>query len=62
MLRPPAGTRVLAASDLEPHAALQYGPRQWGVQFHPESDREIMQLYAVRGARCWSAKGAIPTR
>jgi len=45
VLRPPAGTRVLAASDLEPHAALQYGPRQWGVQFHPEFDREIMQLY-----------------
>jgi GMP synthase (glutamine-hydrolysing) len=42
---PPRHAKILAKTSLEPHAALQFGPRQWGVQFHPEFDREIMQRY-----------------
>jgi GMP synthase (glutamine-hydrolysing) len=45
VLLPPTNARVIATTQLEPHAALQFGPRQWGVQFHPEFDREIMQRY-----------------
>jgi GMP synthase (glutamine-hydrolysing) len=45
VLRPPDGARVLGRSALETHAALRFGPRQWGVQFHPEFDREIMCSY-----------------
>jgi GMP synthase (glutamine-hydrolysing) len=45
VLRPPESAILLARTALEPHAALRFGPRQWGVQFHPEFDRDIMQRY-----------------
>lgn len=45
VLRPPPGARVLARTRLDPHSAIAYGPRQWGVQFHPEFDAEIMRGY-----------------
>jgi len=45
VLVPPSDARVIATTEIEPHAALQFGPRQWGVQYHPEFDREIMQRY-----------------
>jgi GMP synthase (glutamine-hydrolysing) len=41
----PAGTRVLARTGLEPHAALRVAERVWSVQFHPEVDAEIMHHY-----------------
>jgi GMP synthase (glutamine-hydrolysing) len=48
----PPGAQVLARSALEPHAAVRFGPRAWGVQFHPEIDAEVMGDY-VRGR--WDA-------
>jgi GMP synthase (glutamine-hydrolysing) len=45
VLKPPPGARVLARTVLDPHAAIRFGPRQWGVQFHPEFDVPIMQRY-----------------
>ena len=45
VVRPPAGAQVLGETDLEAHAALRFGPRQWGVQFHPEFDADIMRRY-----------------
>ncbi len=45
VLEVPAGTEVLASTDLEPHAALRFGPTCWGVQFHPEMDAEIIGYY-----------------
>lgn len=45
VLRPPPGARVLARTRLDPHSAIAYGPRQWGVQFHPEFDVEVMRGY-----------------
>jgi len=45
VLRPPEGAQVLAQTALDPHTVLAFGPRQWGVQFHPEFDRDIMQGY-----------------
>jgi GMP synthase (glutamine-hydrolysing) len=45
VLEPPPGARVLARTDLDPYSVLAFGPRQWGVQFHPEFDRPIMQKY-----------------
>ena len=47
VIEPPPGARVLASTDLDPHSALEFGPRQWGVQFHPEFDRPIMQGYVA---------------
>ena len=29
----------------EPYAALRFGPRAWGVQFHPEIDAQVMRHY-----------------
>lgn len=45
VLRPPRGAQVLARTALDPHAVLRYGPRQWGTQFHPEFDAEILRCY-----------------
>jgi len=45
VLLPPRDASVVATTVLEAHAALRFGPRQWGVQFHPEFDREIMARY-----------------
>ena len=45
VLRPPSDAQVLGTTDLEAHAAIRFGPRQWGVQYHPEFDRDIMQGY-----------------
>ncbi|HEY3496339.1 MAG TPA: hypothetical protein VGK73_16680, partial [Polyangiaceae bacterium] len=41
----PPGARVLARTRLEPHAAVRFLPRAWGVQFHPEFDADVMRGY-----------------
>lgn len=41
----PAGARLLARTDLEPHALVQFDEFAWGVQFHPEIDAEVMVHY-----------------
>lgn len=43
--RLPPRARVLAKTELDPHAALRFGPRAWGVQFHPEFDDQVMGEY-----------------
>jgi GMP synthase (glutamine-hydrolysing) len=41
----PDGARVLGRTEREPHAAVRFGETAWGVQFHPEFDREVMTEY-----------------
>lgn len=41
----PKQARVLATTALEPHAAVRFGERAWGVQFHPEFDEQVMGEY-----------------
>ena len=41
----PSGARILATTALEPHAAVRFGERAWGVQFHPEFDEQVMTEY-----------------
>ena len=60
VLEPPADAQVLARTEAEPHAAIRFGPRQWGVQFHPEFDREIMQLYVEARRDVLAAEGLDP--
>lgn len=43
----PRGARVLATSELDPHSALSFGERAFGVQFHPEIDAEVMADYVA---------------
>ncbi len=45
VLHLPPGARVLASSQREPHQAVRFAPRAWGVQFHPEFDGDIMAAY-----------------
>lgn len=45
VLELPPGAEVLARGDFEPHQALRFGPRAWGVQFHPEFDVAVMDGY-----------------
>jgi GMP synthase (glutamine-hydrolysing) len=41
----PGGATVLARSAVERHHAVRFGDLCWGVQFHPEIDREVMCGY-----------------
>jgi GMP synthase (glutamine-hydrolysing) len=41
----PAGAAVIGRTALDPHAAVRFGERAWGVQFHPEIDADVMAAY-----------------
>jgi len=56
----PPGARVLAATELEPYAALYFGQRAWGVQFHPEIDAEIIKHYVAARREILEAEGLDP--
>ncbi|AHF04340.1 glutamine amidotransferase [Marichromatium purpuratum 984] len=58
VLRPPPEAQVLAANDHDPHQALRLGETAWGVQFHPEFDREVTQVYVDRQIDKLGARGA----
>lgn len=45
VLELPSDARAIAQTQLDPHAAIEFGPRQWGVQFHPEFDVPITRGY-----------------
>lgn len=45
VVRLPAGAQVLAYTQREPHAFVQFGPAAWGVQFHPEMDASVIRGY-----------------
>lgn len=57
---PPADAQILGTTDIEPHAALRFGPRQWGVQYHPEFDREIMRGYVEARRDILAGEGLDP--
>jgi GMP synthase (glutamine-hydrolysing) len=45
VLTPPAGAKVLARSQHDPHQILRYTPQAFSSQFHPEFSLEIMKSY-----------------
>ncbi len=45
VLELPPGATLLASSARDPHLAFAYGTVAWGVQFHPEFDRDILVSY-----------------
>lgn len=50
VLQLPKEAIVLAGNEIDPHHAFRYGNNIWGVQFHPEFDKEIMShAYEVYG-------------
>jgi GMP synthase (glutamine-hydrolysing) len=58
VLELPDGAVVLARSAHDPHHAVRYAPRAWGLQFHPEFSVEILRGY-LRG-RPRAANGDCP--
>jgi GMP synthase (glutamine-hydrolysing) len=60
VLRTPRGARVLARTALDPHSVLRYGPRQWGTQFHPEFDAEILRGYVEARREILAGEGHDP--
>lgn len=56
----PPGARLLAETDLEPHAAFAIGDAIRGVQFHPEIDGDAMRGYIEGRAHLIEAEGGDP--
>jgi GMP synthase (glutamine-hydrolysing) len=58
--RLPPGARVLAETEREPHAAVRFAERAWGVQFHPEFDADVMRGYIEARREALRAEGIDP--
>ena len=58
----PSGATLLATSDTYPNQAFRYGENAWGIQFHAELTRLMMQRWVVRGAHRFVLPGAQPGR
>ena len=56
----PPGARILATTELDPHAAVRFGERAWGVQFHPEFDAQVMTEYVETRSQLLAAEGRDP--
>lgn len=46
----PRGAHLLASGETYPNQAFRYGDNAWGLQFHAELTRAMMQSWIVRGA------------
>ncbi|HWK53664.1 MAG TPA: glutamine amidotransferase [Hyphomicrobiales bacterium] len=57
VLQPPPGAAILAANSFELHHALRFGPRAWGVQYHPEFTAPIMDKYLELRSRNLAEEG-----
>jgi GMP synthase (glutamine-hydrolysing) len=60
--RLPPGARILGRTSRDPHAALRFAATAWGVQFHPEFDREIVGHYAHTRSEDLRREGIDPER
>ena len=58
----PRGAQLLATSALESHAALRFGERAWGVQFHPEFDEQVMAEYIQTRSALLAEEGREPEK
>jgi len=56
----PAGAELLAKGDTFPHQAMRFGPRAYGVQFHPEVTRDILCLWSTEASEHLKRPGAQP--
>ena len=54
----PSGAELLATGDTYPNQAFRYGDNAWGIQFHAELTRVMMQRWVVRGAHRFELPGA----
>ena len=56
----PPGALPLAASSLTPLQAFRMGPRAWGIQFHLETDAQVLAAMLDSGAEEMREAGADP--
>ena len=56
----PPGAQILGGTQLDACAAVRFAERVWGVQFHPEFDREIVGHYAMTRADALRDEGLDP--
>lgn len=54
----PSGADLLATGTDYPNQAFRYGPNAWGIQFHAELTRAMMQRWVVHGAHRFSMPNA----
>lgn len=54
----PRTATLLATGENYPNQAFRYGRNAWGVQFHAELTRAMMQRWVVRGAERFALCGA----
>lgn len=60
LLELPPGAQPLAVSQCEPHQAVRFAPRVWGLQFHPEFDAEVLAAYLALDGAALSRQGIDP--
>ncbi|ESW66388.1 hypothetical protein X771_18470 [Mesorhizobium sp. LSJC277A00] len=58
----PRDATLLATAETYPNQAFRYGDNAWGIQFHGELTRLMMQRWVVRGAHRFELPGAQPGR
>ena len=58
----PKEATLLATAETYPNQAFRYGENAWGIQFHGELTRAMMQRWVVRGAHRFELPGAQPGR
>jgi len=58
----PSGATLLATAETYPNQAFRYGDNAWGIQFHAELTRMMMQRWVVHGAHRFVLPGAQPGR
>ena len=58
----PKSATLLATADTYKNQAFSYGQNAWGIQFHAELTRVMMQRWVVRGAQRFELPGAQPGR
>jgi GMP synthase (glutamine-hydrolysing) len=54
----PAGADLLATGRTFPHQAMRFGPRAYGVQFHPEVTRDILCFWSAVASEHLARPGA----
>src|SRR3546814_19264276 len=54
----PASAELLAAGPVFPNQAFRYGDRAYGIQFHPEVGRTVMQRWIAEAAHMLPEPGA----
>lgn len=56
----PTGARLLAEGETFPNQAFRYGNNAYGVQFHPEMNQEMLEIWTHLGANLLNLPGAQP--